>query len=393
MARKTYKKKKKNGKEYYFYRLYDKKNYPHDIYGVTIRELEDKMKKIKLENDGFLSSEDQKFGDFFKDWLYNTHLVSKSSSTAETYDSTYRIYIKSCPFAKIKMKDLEVNHVQKYYNKLLKEGKSESIIRKIHKLLSPAFRFATHSGKIVRNIAEFVVIPKDINNQLEDDEDEDLIKINPFSFDDQKEFEKLIANHPLEALFVTSLYSGLRQGELFALTWKDINLERKFIDVNKTYRKVKNIDTGKYVDFVGSPKTKASIRIVDIPDSLVSVLKNHKRQQSEYFLRMGIAINNRSLVFPSAVGTFLQSSNVRKRLIKIFRANNLEHRRFHDFRHSYATRLFEKRVPIKTVQVLLGHKNTQTTNNIYIHVMDTEKQNAVQLLDYNGQTEGQTFFQ
>lgn len=185
----------------------------------------------------------------------------------------------------------------------------------------------------------------------------------------------------------------MRQGELFALTWKDINLERKFIDVNKTYRKVKNIDTGKYVDFVGPPKTKASIRIVDIPDSLVCVLKKHKYQQSEYFLKMGIGINNRSLVFPSAVGTFLQSSNVRKRLIKIFRANNLEHRRFHDFRHSYATRLFEKRVPIKTVQVLLGHKNTQTTNNIYIHVMDTEKQNAVQLLDYNGQTEGQTFFQ
>lgn len=393
MARKTYTKKKKNGKEYYFYRLYDQKNIPHDIYGVTIRELEDKMKKMKLENDGFISSENQKFGDFFKDWFFNTHLLDKKPSTAETYDSTYRNYIKTCPFNKVKMKDLEVNTIQKYYNRLSKEGTSESNIKKIHKLLSPAFRYAAITGKITRNIAEFLVIPKVNTNKIEKNNAKNIIEINPFSSEEQSRFESIISEHALEALFITSLYSGLRQGELFALTWKDIDFERKCIDVNKTYRKVKDLKTGKYMDFVGPPKTKASIRIVDIPDSLVSVLKNHKHQQSEYFLKMGIGINNRSLVFPSAVGTFLQSSNVRKRMVIIFKANNLEHRRFHDFRHSYATRLFEKRVPIKTVQVLLGHENAQTTNNIYTHVMETEKQNAVQLLDYNGQTEGQTFFQ
>lgn len=74
-------------------------------------------------------------------------------------------------------------------------------------------------------------------------------------------------------------------------------------------------------------------------------------------------------------------------------ANNLEHRRFHDFRHSHATRLFEKGVSVKMVQVLPGHENAQTTNKIYIHVMDSDNQNAVQLLDDNGQTKGQTFFQ
>lgn len=92
------------------------------------------------------------------------------------------------------------------------------------------------TGKITRNIAVFIVIPQITTNKIENDKDEDTIKPNLFKFEDQKGFEKLITGHPLEVLLIATLYSGLRQGELYALTWNDVDFERKSVDINKTYR-------------------------------------------------------------------------------------------------------------------------------------------------------------
>ncbi|WP_243894595.1 tyrosine-type recombinase/integrase [Clostridium perfringens] len=89
-----------------------------------------------------------------------------------------------------------------------------------------------------------------------------------------------------------------------------------------------------------------------------------------------------NLVFCTPTGNYLNESNVRKTFKKILNRCDLKEIRFHDLRHTFATRLFENGVPPKTVQTLLGHSDIATTLNIYTHVMKNTKDEAINKIDF-----------
>lgn len=182
-------------------------------------------------------------------------------------------------------------------------------------------------------------------------------------------------------LFITALDSGLRQGELFALTWNDIDFNNKCITVNKSFKSIKNIKTNKYENIIQTPKTDKSIRVVPIPGRLTDKLKQHKLSQKTQRLKMSNLYENNNLIFCNKFGKYLDSGNVLKKFKKILKDNKLEVRKFHDLRHTYATRLFELGEEPKTVQTLLGHSNISITLDTYTHVLDNLKEKAVSKLD------------
>ena len=185
-------------------------------------------------------------------------------------------------------------------------------------------------------------------------------------------------------LFITALNTGMRQGELLALTWKDINFDDSSIEVNKNVKYVCEVtkdSRSSYKMEVQTPKTKGSIRTVNIPNFLVKVLRTYKRSQLEVKLKLGNLYEDNNLVFATPTGTYIDSSNLIRRLRSILKKNNMRSIKFHDLRHTYATRLFELDENPKTVQKLLGHSNISTTLDTYTHVLENVKEKAVSKLD------------
>ncbi|RXM74765.1 tyrosine-type recombinase/integrase [Clostridium tetani] len=378
MAKIIYKKKLKNGKEYYFYRLRHKNlRKPRDLYGTTVKELDKKVKMLTKELDDNISNNKEYFGLFFEHWLYNTHMVNKKDSTKERYDSIYRNYIKESTIYDIKLNELVPSDIQEYYNDLLISGKSIASIRNLNKLIAPCIRYAYDSNRIIKDFSRAIVIPKD----KEDDKLNKVNDVQPFSLEEQLKFIEAIKGHELEMLFLTALDTGLRQGELFALTWNDIDFNSRCIKVNKSFKNIRNISTGKYEGVVQTPKTSKSIRLVPIPVHLIDKLKQYRLRQKALQLKMANLYQDNTLVFCNKFGKYLDSSNILKKFKKILNANGLQDRKFHDLRHTYATRLFELGEEPKTVQTLLGHSNISITLDTYTHVLDSLKVKAISKLD------------
>lgn len=376
MAKTIYKKKIKNGKEYYFYRLRHKnlKN-PKDLYGSTVRELEEKIRDLKNELNNNITDNKEFFGVFFKDWLYNTHMNNKKAATKERYDGIYRNYIDNSPIYYIKLKDLEPSDIQNYYNDLVSNGKSISVINNLHKLIAPCIRYANISNRILKDFSKAIVLPKTSQNLSKSND------VIPFTLNEQLRFIEAIKGTDLEMLFITALDTGLRQGELFALTWNDIDLKNKAIYVNKTFKRVKNTDTGEYENIIQTPKTKKSIRVVPLPAHLIDKLRQYEIQQKELRIKVANLYEDNNLVFCNCFGRYLDSGNILKKFKKILKENDIPVRKFHDLRHTYATRLFELGEDPKTVQVLLGHSNISITLDTYTHVLDSLKDNAISKLN------------
>lgn len=117
MAKTTYRKRVINGKEYYFYRLRHKNlKSPKDLYGSTVRELEEKIKGIVYELDHGVLNNKESFESFFKTWLFEVNFINKKPSTKERYEGLYRKYIKDSYISDINIKDITQTDIQKYYN-------------------------------------------------------------------------------------------------------------------------------------------------------------------------------------------------------------------------------------------------------------------------------------
>ncbi|GAA0860170.1 site-specific integrase [Clostridium nitritogenes] len=381
MARTTYKKKVKNGKEYYFFRLrHENLKSPKDLYGNTVRELEEKIRNLNYELDHGIQNNKECFENFFANWLFEVNFVNKKPSTKERYEGLYRNYIKNSSIADINIKDINQTDIQKYYNNLVKKGTSVSTVRQINKIIAPSIRYAYNNNLIIKDFTGAIVLP----TEKEETKLNNINKINPFTLEEQQLFTKAIQGHEYEALFLTALNTGMRQGELLALTWNDIDFNNNIISINKSAKYVAPVDKdgrGKGSVLVQTPKTISSIRTIPLPVFLRDKLKQYKIIQSKNRLRLANMYHNNSLVFCNTYGKYLDSSRIRKEFNNVLINNNIEPRKFHDLRHTFATRLFELGENPKKVQTMLGHSNISTTLDTYTHVLESSKESISSKLD------------
>lgn len=390
MPKTNYLKRTINSKEYYYFRLRHKNlRKPKDVYATTVKELDKKIRIIRNELENNIVNNKECFETFFANWLFDVKFLQIKASTQERYEILYRKYIKNSELSLIKIKDISLNDIQCFYSKLLKNGTSVSCIINVHKLVAPCIRYAYGNNIIIKEFTKSIILPKE-------DEKTKLNKetiIQPFTLDEQKRFVNAIKDHELEMLFLTALNSGLRQGELFALTWNDINFNECYIDVNKSAKGVTEVidgERGSWKTIIQTPKTKGSIRKVSIPKSLIEKLNQYRVKQIEQRLLLANLYEDNNLVFCTPTGKYHNSSNVRKRFNNVLKNMNdnekdnhkiITPKRFHDLRHTYATRLFELGENPKTVQTLLGHSNITTTLNTYTHVLTNMKENVAVKLD------------
>lgn len=381
MAKTIYKKKLKSGTEYYFYRFRHKNlRIPKDLYALTVKELESKIKTLTTELDNNIVTNKEFFDTFFTEWLFNVQFLHIKPSTQTLYESIYRVHIKDCELSDIKIKDICATDIQRYYNNLIKKGVTPHTVKSINTLIIPCIKYAYNTNIIIKDFTSAIVLPKETQQaKLSKD-----TKIHPFTLEQQKKFINVIKGHPYEALFLTALYSGLRQGELLALTWNDINFKERYISVTKTLAEVSNPTQegrGKIDRILQTPKTLKGNRKVDMPKYLVSVLRHHKLNQAGNKFKSTKRYEDNDLVFCNRYGKYINSRKLRQTFKDILKENNLDIIKFHDLRHTYATRLFELGEKEKTVQKLMGHSNIAVTMNTYTHVLDDIKEKAASKLD------------
>jgi integrase len=163
------------------------------------------------------------------------------------------------------------------------------------------------------------------------------------------------------------LCSGMRIGEICALTWEDIDTDNGIINIRKTIQRIYIIEDGKRRTelLLDTPKTKNSIREVPMSRDLLRMLKPFKKIVNPLFF---VLTNDAKPTEPRTYRSYYK--NLMKQL-------DIPEIKFHGLRHSFATRCIESKCDYKTVSVLLGHSNISTTLNLYVHPNLEQKKKAI----------------
>jgi integrase len=172
------------------------------------------------------------------------------------------------------------------------------------------------------------------------------------------------AGRGFEALYVLAITTGMRQGELLALRWQDVDVENATISVRRTLTR----NGGRVA--IGEPKTKKSRRSIRLTSRAVEALKAHLEYRLRQIEILGDRYEDQSLLFTTDTGGPINPFNLRKRsFAPLLKKAKLPHIRFHDLRHTCATLLLTQGTHPKYVQELLGHATLAITLDTYSHVL------------------------
>lgn len=345
-----------------------------EFYTQTQSEIKTNLDKYKNDMElGVLPIDDGiTLKEWYYLWLWEYRIQDLKPKTFEMYESIYRNYIKDSEIGDIKLKDLRTVHLQKYYNNLrINRGKPASLIRKLNTRLKTCLGYAEKQEYIDKNYCKLVTLPRCTRTR----------HVEILSAENQKKFIKAIKGHKLEMIFLVALSTGARLGELLALKWSDIDFETGVMTIKRTLSRARNPYTGLFETLEQSPKTENGVRSIPIPSAIVSRLKVYRETQANQKLLMGELYIDRDYVFTDEIGKPLDDKRPGRNLKSILNSIGVPPIKFHALRHTYATRLFEAKVQPKTVQVLMGHTDIKITMNIYTHVMNEAKVEAVESLN------------
>ncbi len=353
-----------------------------EFYGKNKKEAELKKEEFLngLKNGLNKDFKNVNLGDLMHSWLFEIIRISNKikPSTFQRYEGIYRNYIKESELYGLKLSNLKSIQIQRYYNKLYESGKSSNVIKNLNKLLREFFYYAIDENYILKNLCsgKKIVIPGE--------SEKESTEIKTFTNSEINSLKNVLHGHKLKCLILLALATGLRQGELLALKWSDINIDNKELKVERTIKRVNIIaadGSKKYTTLIQTPKTKNSIRTVPIPSKIITILNEHKIAQKKEKMKAGPSYIDSDFMFTTEIGKNIDARNLTKCYERILKKANIPYRKFHSLRHTYATKLFEANVPLKTVQILLGHSDISITGNIYTHVMPKEKITAVEKLN------------
>ena len=174
---------------------------------------------------------------------------------------------------------------------------------------------------MARNAADAVKAPRPAPEEM-----------HPLSPDEALKLIEAALGDKLEALYVLAVHTGMRQGELLALRWEDVDLNEGVIHIRRTLAR----SGGRIA--LGEPKTKGSRRPVHLTGAAVEALRSHLEWQLEEIERLGDLYHDHGLVFTSAVGTLINPTNLHRRsFAPLLEKARLPQIRFHDLRHTCAT--------------------------------------------------------
>ena len=336
------------------------------FYGATRQEVAKKLTgALKAHQDGLpVVAEVQTVKDFLANWLENVK-PSLRDQTHSTYEIVLRLH--AVPYlGHHRLARLSPQHLQDLYSQRLNAGLSVQSVRKLHAILHGALKQALRWNLVARNVADLVTPPRDYHKEMK-----------TLDVEQAKQLIDAARGDRFEALYVLALTTGLRQGELLALRWQDVDLGDGSLRVVGTlYRSSKGLLT------IAEPKTAGSRRQVTLGSLAVDALARQKDNQAAQRLLCGAAWEDHGLVFTNELGRPMEATNLRRRFFQpLLERAGLPRIRFHDLRHTAATLLLGEGVHPKIVSERLGHSRVGITLDLYSHVTPTMQREAAASVD------------
>lgn len=291
-------------------------------------------------------------------WL-NTYKKDKvKPSTFETYYYIYLSHIQNSKLGTTKLQKINHAHIQIFINQIAKKNYSTAVIKKVLIVLNGSFKVAIKNDLIYKNPCDNLEIPKS-----------DKKSVSAMTEDEQLRFENTCQSSYYGNVFIFALNTGMRIGEILALTWNDIDFEKNMIYVRKNISSVMNFDTGKTEIMINTPKTSAGERNIPLNTKSRDILIDQQKLETVF-------------CFGTKNNTPFGYRNVRSSMSKILEKSNIEnHYTIHSLRHTFATRLLERGANIKAISKILGHTSIKITLDIYSHICPEFEQDTVNLLD------------
>ncbi len=341
------------------------------FYGKTRKEVQDKLNKALYEQkQGMLATGPQQtLKVFLEKWLEQVCRLTKRANTYKTYRSAIRAHILPS-LGYVKLQKLTVERLQAFFAEK-QEHTKPATLAKIRDALKSALDDAVKQGLVARNVAAFVSLPHMERYEglvLTEEQARKLLDVARCSH--------------LDGLLLVALTTGMRQGELLALRWSDIDFDTGVLQVRHNVAYVNG------VGFVESePKTKAGRRKVVLPTVVIEGLKAHRERLAEQRLKAAEKWHEQGLVFPTVQsnskvpGGFLRANSVVASFKMLLKRADLPDVRFHDLRHSVATILFAAGVDLKVISELLGHSSIAVTSDIYARLLPDMQRGVVNKMD------------
>lgn len=240
-------------------------------------------------------------------------------------------------------------------------------VQLVHAVLHRSLVHAVKLGIIPRNPDDATTPPKPIPKEME-------------FFDENQVQQMLIVAHAKSdrffALYHLAVSTGMRQGELLGLKWADLDWEQGLLHVQRQLTKKK----GGGFEFT-APKTKAGTRRLNLGDSALRVLRDHRQHQHLEMQAAGDEWQDNDLIFQSLIGTPFDRDNLRKCFRLILKDAGLPRIRFHDLRHTAATLMLNHSIPVIVVSRRLGHARPSITLDIYGHLIPNKQKEVARLMD------------
>ena len=354
----------------------------------SLREKEENILKNKLDGlDVYV------MGKADLNYVFDRYLATKDDLRSTTYTHyvyNYNRYVRN-GFGKKKIAEIRYSEVLLFYYSLLDKGLSISTVENVHTLLHPTFQLAVRD-MIIRNNPSDGVLAELKKNRFSDKQ----VK-HALTLDEQRSFLNYLndnKNLKWKPVFIVMFGTGCRIGEVIGLRWDDIDLEKRSISINHNITYGPRADKGFKCEYrVSLPKTEAGIRTVPMLDEVYDAFMEEKEHQALTGIKCGVELDGmKNFIFCNRFGNLINPSSLNKtikRIVSDFNAQELvsakrEKRkpviipRFsnHTSRHTFCSRLCENETNIKVIQSVLGHKDIQTTLDIYAEVSERKKQEA-----------------
>ena len=385
----------------------------------TKKEAEDAGAKALAEyNNAGLKFEpsDMSYADYLDYWFDNYVKVSCKYNTQMAYNQIIEQHLKPA-LGMYKLRSLTPVLIQEYVNKKFVTGLKKTTLTNIMSVLSGSLRYAVVPARLLTSSpAEYVKYPKKKTNKKETNRI--ILSIDDFN----KMLDRFEKGNPFRYALLIGFHTGLRIGEVYGLTWDDIDFDERTLDVNKqAYKRNYGVDVrqvmkqkGKREEksawYFGDTKTLSSTRKIKIGDTLIKELREYKAIQAQNELLYGeyytqifmkkekdekgkdiyrlieveksvpVGLPQANLIMRKENGQY-SSSDSFKYAARVIHYDLGIAFNFHSLRHTHATTLIEGGVSPKAVQARLGHENIETTLQTYVHNTEAMEQTAVDVFE------------
>lgn len=317
-------------------------------------------------------------GAYLDRWLSEAVKPTVREGTHHDYKALLKRYVRPAlgerPLAEITPPD-----VQAVYNEMKARGLSTRTIQYTHSVLTAALKQAVGWQLIPLNPADYTKRPKAEADELGGEGTTEKLRV--LDAEGAEKFIKAAKSDPMGAALVFALATGARPEEYLALRWQDVDFERGEVSIRRVVQWRRKVNGGGF--YFLPPKTKKSRRTLRVSDSVLKVLRAHRRAQMAQRLSMGARYRPLDLVFASSEGTPFQRNNLRRRhMVPVLEAAELDTSlSLYWLRHTFATLALAGGLDPKEVSMMMGHSSVAFTQDRYQHVLPSMREATSQKLE------------